>query len=159
MHIHQHDFRFGLLQQTIRRAKRAIVMNHEYPALQVDHGVRHPAAGNAFVVPTAGSSRRIIRRTQHPTRVASVRHSRGEIVVDLFLVPNVIAGSEDIGAQIEELFANRGRNAESTRRILHINDQEFDLVGFDQVMEVIANDLAPRTAEDVTDEENLHLSG
>jgi hypothetical protein len=91
--------------------------------------------------------------------MAAILQARSQILIDLLLVPYVIAGCEDIGSKLEEFLANSRRDAEAARRILHIDYEELDFVGLDEVVEMFANDLASRAAEDIADEENLHLSG
>src|SRR5579885_1242390 len=110
-------------------------------------------------MPASRNGRRIIRRTQHAAGGAAVLHSRIEIVVDLLLVPNMIAGGEHVGAQFEKFLADRRGDAKAPGRIFDVDNQELDAVGLDKMMKMLAHDLAPRAAEHVADEENPHPSG
>ena len=81
----------------------------------------------------------------------------GHVLEDLFLVPDVVAGGDDVGAEVEELFGDGGRDAEAAGGVFAVDDEEVDGVGFEDVGEVFADDVAAGGAEDVADEEDIHL--
>jgi hypothetical protein len=69
----------------------------------------------------------------------------------------VVAGGDDVRAKVKELLGERGRDAETAGGVFAIDDEEVDGVGFENVGEVFTNDVAAGGAEDVADEENIHL--
>ena len=79
------------------------------------------------------------------------------VLEDLFLVPDVVAGGDDVRAEVEELFGDGGRDAEAAGGVFAVDDEEVDGVGFEDVGKVLADDVAAGRAEDVADEENVHL--
>ena len=66
----------------------------------------------------------------------------GHVLEDLFLVPDVVAGGDDVGAEVEELFGDGGRDAEAAGGVFAVDDEEVDGVGFEDVREVLADDVA-----------------
>jgi hypothetical protein len=62
-----------------------------------------------------------------------------------------------VRTEVEEFFGDAGRDAEAACGILAVDDEQIDVVGLDDVCEVLADDMAARRAEDVADEENVHL--
>ena len=68
----------------------------------------------------------------------------------------MVAGGDDVSAEVEELFGERGRDAEAAGGVFAVDDEEVDGVGGDDVGEVLADDVAAGRAEDVADEENVH---
>jgi len=79
------------------------------------------------------------------------------VLEDLLLVPYVVAGRNNMRTKVEELFGDGRRNAESTGSVLAVDDEKIDSVRFEDVGEMFADDVAARRAEDVADEENVHL--
>src|SRR5438445_3897850 len=98
MDIHHNHFRLGLFEQSIRGTEGTIVVDHEYASLDIDDRERNTAATCALVVTGSGSVRRVVRRTEHPPRRASILETAVKIVANLFLIPNVIARGENVGA-------------------------------------------------------------
>jgi hypothetical protein len=68
----------------------------------------------------------------------------------------VVAGGDDVRAEIEELVCDGGREAEAAGRVFAVDDEEIDGIGFKDVREVFADDVAAGGAEDVADEEDIH---
>ncbi len=64
----------------------------------------------------------------------------------------MVAGGEDVGAQVEQFFGDLGSHAEAAGGVLGIDDGELDVVGLAHVADVFAHDLASCAAEDVADE-------
>jgi hypothetical protein len=62
-----------------------------------------------------------------------------------------------VGAEIEELFGDGGGDVEAAGGVFAVDDEEIDGVGFKDVGEVLAYDVAAGRSEDVADEENVHL--
>jgi hypothetical protein len=68
----------------------------------------------------------------------------------------VIAGGNDVGAEVEELFCDGGRDAEAAGRVFAVDDEEIDGVGFKDVGEMFADDVAAGGAKDIADKEDIH---
>jgi hypothetical protein len=64
----------------------------------------------------------------------------------------VVAGGEDVGAEVEELVGDLRGEAEAAGGVLRVDDGELDVVGLADVADVLADDAAARAAEDVADE-------
>ena len=62
-----------------------------------------------------------------------------------------------MGAEVEELFCDGGGDAEAAGGVFAVDDEEVYGVGFEDVGEVLAYDVAAGRAEDVADEKNVHL--
>jgi hypothetical protein len=86
-------------------------------------------------------------------RIRRDRH----VLEDLTLVPDVVSGRDDVGAQIEDLFGDGGRNSEPAGGVLAIDDDQVDSVGFDDVRKVLVDDVAAGGAKDIADKEDIHL--
>ena len=56
----------------------------------------------------------------------------------------------------EEFFGEGGRDAEAAGGVFAVDDEEIDGVGFEDVGEMLADDVAAGGAEDVADEKNVH---
>jgi hypothetical protein len=80
----------------------------------------------------------------------------GHVFEDLFFVPDVIAGGNDVGAEVEELFGDGGCEAEASGGVFAVDDEEVDVVGFKYVREMFADDVAAGGAKDIADEEDIH---
>jgi hypothetical protein len=62
-----------------------------------------------------------------------------------------------VGAEVEEFFGDGGGDAEAAGGVFAVDDEEIDGVGFEDVGEMLAYDVAAGRTEDVADEENVHL--
>jgi hypothetical protein len=80
----------------------------------------------------------------------------GHVLEDLFFVPDVVAGGDDVGAEVEELFRDGRGEAEASGGVLAVDDKEIDGVGFKDVGKVFADDVAAGGAKDIADEEDIH---
>ena len=88
---------------------------------------------------------------------AGVRVGRdGHVLEDLALVPDVVAGGDDVSAEVKDLVSDRGSDAEAASGVFAIDDEEIDGVGFEDVGKMFADDVAAGGAEDVADEEDIH---
>ena len=80
----------------------------------------------------------------------------GEVIEQLALVPNVIAGSEDIEAQSEKFFGDRRRDTEASGGVFGIGDGQIDAIGLNDVLQVIGDNAAARGSKDIPNKENVH---
>ena len=124
---------------------------------QVNHREALALPGGALVEPHARDPLGKIRGTQNATHAAAgIAVARIEIVDDLALVPDVIAGGKHLAAQVEELVGDGRGQAEAASGVFGVGDHQVNAVRLHQVTEMIVDDLAPRAAKDVADEKNLH---
>jgi len=68
----------------------------------------------------------------------------------------VVAGGDDVGTQVKELLGDGGRDAEAASGVFAIDDEEINGVGFKDVGQMFADDVAAGGAKDVADEEDVH---
>ena len=61
-----------------------------------------------------------------------------------------------MGTEIEELFGDGGGDAEAASGVFAVDDEEIDGVGFKDVGEVFADDVAAGGAKDIADEKDIH---
>jgi hypothetical protein len=61
-----------------------------------------------------------------------------------------------VGSEIEELFCDGGREAEAAGGVFAVDDEEIDVVGFKDMGQVFADDVAAGRAKDIADEEDIH---
>jgi hypothetical protein len=158
--VEEDDFGAGVLrdarEQLVGLAEGVVATGHEDAALQVHDGVLRAVAERAFIDAEAGRADGVVRGAQDAA-AASVRvRGDGHVLEDLFLVPDVVAGGDDVRAEVEELFGDAGRDAEAAGGVFAVHDEEVDGVGLDELGEVFADDVAAGRAEDVADEENVH---
>src|SRR5450432_621044 len=155
--IQKNNFGCDLLQYLVGLAEGIIIVLHEDAALQIDHGIGLALACLAFIPADAGYAFRIICGTQHPSNAAGgVGVGRLEILHNLALVPDVIAGGEHVAAEVKKLVGDLGSEPEAARGVFRVGDNKVNLVSFHYVREMVMDDFAPGTTEDVTDKENLH---
>jgi hypothetical protein len=79
-----------------------------------------------------------------------------DVLEDLLFVPDVIAGGDDVCAEIKELFGDGGCEAEASSGVFAVDDEEIDGVGFDEMREVLVRNVAACGAENVAYKQNLH---
>jgi len=80
----------------------------------------------------------------------------GHVFEDLFFVPDVVAGGDDVRAEVEELVGDGRREAEAAGGVFAVDDEEIDGVGFKDVRKVFADDVAAGGAKDIADKEDIH---
>ena len=79
-----------------------------------------------------------------------------EIAEDLALVPNVVAGCEDINAGFEKLVGQRRCDPETSGGILAVGDDEVDSFFLGEVGGALLDDATTWLADDVADKEDFH---
>src|ERR1700741_865454 len=151
VHIDQDDVGGSVFQEFVRHAKEIVVRGHEDAALQVDHGVGDAILA-AFVEALSGQVGRIVGGVEQPWRRAvSVSVGHREKVDNFALVPDVIAGSDDINAEFEKLFGERRGDAKAGGRVYAISDDEVDGVILHQAWKLFLDDDAARPSKNVAD--------
>ena len=61
-----------------------------------------------------------------------------------------------MGAEVEEFLCNGWGDAEAASGVFSIDDEEVDGVGFKDVREVFADDVAAGGAKDIADKKDVH---
>ena len=120
-----------------------IELLHEDAAHDIDH--QHLLA--AFTLKQtgtfAGRAGGIIYRTQKPVITL-------DIAQRFALIPDMIAGGDDVHARIIKFFANLSGDAEAPGGVFAIDDHEVELQFFTQARQARNNGFAPRPAHNVT---------
>jgi hypothetical protein len=68
----------------------------------------------------------------------------------------VVAGGEDVGSEVEEIFCDGRGQPEAPRGVLRIHDHEVDLTLLDDVRQMLPHNPPSRTTENVSDKEQFH---
>src|SRR5208282_599506 len=114
----------------------------------------------ALVPPEARRSRRVVSWPQQTARERSfVAIGRVHVLDDLTLVPDVVAGSDDINAELEQFLGYLRCDAKAPSGILPVGDGELHAVQFLQLGQPFVDDGAPWTAENVSNEEYAQGAG
>lgn len=61
-----------------------------------------------------------------------------------------------MGSEVEEFVGDGGSNAKATGCVFAVDDEEIDCVGFEDMWEVFADDMAAGGAEDISDKKDIH---
>jgi hypothetical protein len=81
-----------------------------------------------------------------------------DVLEDFFLVPDVVAGGDDVRAEVEELFGDGWGEAEAAGGVLAVDDEEVDGVGLEEVGQVLVHNVPAGGAEDIAYKQNLHCT-
>ena len=79
-----------------------------------------------------------------------------QVIENLALVPDVVAGGEHIRADFEEFLGDGRRDAEPSGGILGVGDGQVDPVGGDDVLQMVGSDAPPGRCENIPHEKNVH---
>src|SRR5207248_9493463 len=126
--------------------KWVIIVGHEYAALQIHNSVRGSSFRRSLIPSEAGGAGHVICRAENAAGVGVLLGSF-QIFDQLFLVPNMITGGEHISAQLEEFLSDRRGDAKAPCSIFAIDDQQLDSVSFNQMVKMVAQNLAARAAK------------
>ena len=77
-------------------------------------------------------------------------------VVDLLLIPEMIATGDDIHSRRENFLSGSGSDARTAGRVFAIGDDELQAMPAPQFREKLLDRAPPRVAHDVPDEQNFH---
>src|SRR5438105_4074446 len=83
---------------------------------------------------------------------------RFEILHDFAFVPDVVAGGEDINAEIEQIFRQRGRDSETGGGVLAVGENQINAVVAHNSLQSVANNRPSGTAKNVTNKQNPHFN-
>ena len=83
----------------------------------------------------------------------AIRHL--EVLDDLALVPDVVAGRHHVDAEIEKLLRQRRRDSEPRRGIFAVRDDQIRRMGSHQLRQTLFHDRPPRPPKNVTNKKNV----
>ncbi len=144
------------IEQIVRLTERVVAGAHEDAALQVQDGIALPCGELALIDAEARGAHGVVGRPQHPAATLVGICWNGHVVEDFALVPDVVAGGDDMGPEVEEFFGDRWRDAEAARSVFAVDDKEVDGMGFQQMGQMLVDDVAAGGAKDVANEEDVH---
>ena len=122
MEVHHDHLGLDTGQQFVGLVKRIVGPVHKDAAHQVHHRVLHAALRGAFKDAPARQVPLHVGRPQHAAGAGLAIGGHGVQIVDqLALVPNMVAGGQHIGAQIEEVLGNLRSHAKAPRGVLGID--------------------------------------
>src|SRR5580704_1448217 len=81
-----------------------------------------------------------------------------KVIEDFALVPDVVAGGDHVDVQLEQLLRERGRDAETSRRVLPVGNDQVDGVIADNARQPVLDDSPSWPPENVANEENPHVT-
>jgi hypothetical protein len=154
--VEQDDLRADLAEQLVGFAEGVVAGGHEDAALEVHDGVGLARGKLALIHAEAGCADRIVGGAEDAAAADVGVGGDSHVLEDLALIPDVVASGNDVGAEIEELFCDRGGDAEASGGVLSVDDEEVDGVGFEDVGKVFADDVAAGGAKDIADKKNVH---
>ncbi len=144
------------LEDFVGLAEGVVAGGHEDTALKVDDSVGLAGGEFAFVDAEARSADGIVGGAEDASAAVVRVGGDGHVLEDLFFVPDVVSGGDDMGAHVEDFFSDGGCEAEASGGVFSVDDEEFDGVGFEDVREMFAYDVAAGGAKDIADKENVH---
>ncbi|MHC2275865.1 hypothetical protein ACVME8_002476 [Bradyrhizobium diazoefficiens] len=134
----------------LQRRKGIVERGHEDAAQSIDDERMLAVLGLDQRRAAAGRAARIVRGPHQA--VGALDEHQG-----LALVPGVIAERHRVGAGIEKLLIDRFGDAEAAGGIFAVDDDEIERPVLDHVGQIFGDGRAPRTADDITHEENAQL--
>jgi len=110
-----------------------------------------------FIHAPAGHIRGVVCGTQHAAlRAVTVAFDHLKVIENFALIPDMVAGGDDIDIQLEQFLGQRWSNSETGGRVLSVGDDEIDGVVANDAGKPIVDDGSSRPSENVADEENAH---
>src|SRR5687767_12322676 len=150
VHVDQDDRRLlaQLGQHLVGLPERAVDWRHEHAAheIQDGHAVRTELHRDVADARRAG---RKVGRAQQQVLL-------GDVLDDLLLVPDVVAGREHVSALIQHLLGHRRRDAEAAGGVLAVDHAEVDGVLLAQPRQELRQRRSPGLPEDVADHQHVH---
>ena len=121
MHVDENDFDVvrNFRQFRVRDSEWIVRGRHKDTALEIEHCGLFPGSRLENRHTTPRIVLRVVCRPQEPRIRTEVRH-------DLFFVPDVVSGSQDINSPIEEFVCDLRCDTEAGSRILAIENRQVD---------------------------------
>jgi hypothetical protein len=155
--IEEDDLCGDLSEELVGLAEGVVAGGHEDAALEVHDRVGLAVGKFALVDAEAGGADGIVGGAEDTAAADVGVFGDGYVLEDLALVPDVIAGGDDVSTEIEELFCDGRGDAKAASGVFSVDDEEVDGVGFKDVREVFADDVAAGGAKDIADKKDVHL--
>jgi hypothetical protein len=80
-----------------------------------------------------------------------------EVVNDLALIPDMVAGRKNVNAYLEQVLGQRRGDAEAGGCVLSVGEHEINGVLFYENRQAILDDSSSRSAKNVTNKKNAHV--
>jgi hypothetical protein len=154
--VEEDDLGLDFAEEFVGLTEGVIAGGHEDAALEVHDSVGLASGQLALVDAEAWRAHSVVGGTKDAATADVGVGGDGHVFEDLFFVPDVVAGGDDVGAEIEEFFCDGRGDAEAAGCVFAIDDEEIDGVGLDDVGQVFTYDMAASGAKDVADEEDIH---
>src|SRR3984957_13400520 len=154
--VEEDDLCGDLAEELVGFAEWVVAGGHEDAALEVHDGVGLAGGEFALVDAEAGGADGVVGGAEDAAAADVGVGGDGHVFEDLALVPDVVAGGDDVGAEVEELFCDGGGEAEAAGGVFAVDDEEINVVGFKHVGKVFADDVAAGGAKDIADKEDIH---
>jgi len=116
-------FGCDLGEEVVGLAEGVVAAGHEDAALEVHDGVGLACGEFALVEAEAGSADGVVGGTEDAAATDVRARGDSHVLEDLLLVPDVIAGGDDVRTEVKELFRDGGRDAEAASRVFAVDDQ------------------------------------
>ena len=146
MEIDEPDFHFfrNARQHLIDLPERTIGVGHVHPALQIHHGAFRAASRLVNIKARAGSGNGIVGRPDQPGLPT-------QVIVNVPLVPDVIAGRHHVDAGTKEILGDIGRDAEARGRVFAVRDHHINALRGPDIRQMVRDNAAARMAENIAD--------
>src|SRR5215210_992982 len=102
------------------------------PTLEIDNGARYARAGFYDHIAAAG---KLIDIVSGPEQLGLPV----EVIMNLALVPDVITRREDVKAEVEKLFRDERRYAETAGGVFGVCNCEVDVLSRDDVVQTLGD--------------------
>jgi len=116
-------FGCDLGEEVVGLAEGIVAGGHEDAALQVHYGVGLAGREFALVEAKARGADGVVGGAKDAAATDVRARRNSHVLEDLLLVPDVIAGGDDVRTEVKELFRDGGRDAEAASRVFAIDDQ------------------------------------
>ena len=136
------------MDEIVGFAERTIRLRHVDASLQIHHGDVDAIARGHHDDPFAGQFLDVVRRTQQ-ARLAR------EVIVNFALVPDMIAGGQDVEPVAEQILGQLRRDPESARGIFRVGDRQMNVFRRDDVFQMPRDEVPADGAENITDKKKV----
>ena len=121
--VEEDDLGLDFAEELVGLAEGVVAGGHEDAALQVHNSVGLASGEFALVDAEAGCADGVVRGADDAAAADMGIGGDGHVFEDLFFVPDVVAGGDDVGAEIEEFFCDGGGDAEAAGCVFAVDDE------------------------------------
>ena len=154
--VEEDDLCFDFAKELVGLAEGVVAGGHEDAALEIHDGVGLAGGELALVDAESWCAYSVVGWTKDATAADVGVGWDGQVFEDFFFVPDMVAGGDDVGAEIEEFFCDGGSDAEAASSVFAVDDKEIDGIGLEDVGQMFAHNVAAGGAKDVADKEDIH---